>query len=546
MSLFNFIYNTFQERVNLKTIKGVPNKYYLPDVLAGINDPNTPGKKLLPLTSESWNLGKISSQQGRTISDSIATWYSTYLRNALKLDKSSVGIVDPANPDPTLGLSNLTINGLNNIFALPNPLVQSSNTGYTTTISLSFNQVQNLTKLNIYGEFSLQQAVCRKATNSTPFKCDGYCMNVEGKGHFQVDFIDADVFIDAQVFISVSGIGNNRKMSFQINKLTFRGLKNPNPTFKVTVIDITNALPGLEEIWVQSANDAFDSPEAKANMIASLNQTLNSDNNRNSLANTLLSQLNNGIDSIFGPVPASGLPDDSGQQVDNPADLYILDRVKASLNAPTSNYYIPTILKNNSNPQLEPLSTSSIDLGSQTIAGLPWAPNVFSNILITGLSNNIATPSDIVFSILNVSIKTTQGQLNPPPAGVPAPPLNINGNFSCTPQGGDPITGTFLVTVSSSNLAITCVASGDKVENLNISISSLQLIVNPSQMNITLSFTDGSPFTSFVNKFLGSDSIKNTVISKLNGELASASTLNNISSQVTNTIKNVITSQFGN
>lgn len=104
-------------------------------------------------------------------------------------------------------------------------------------------------------------------------------------------------------------------MSFQINKLTFRGLKNPNPTFKVTVIDITNALPGLEEIWVQSANDAFDSPEAKANMIASLNQTLNSDNNRNSLANTLLSQLNNGIDSIFGPVPHQDFPMTQGNKL---------------------------------------------------------------------------------------------------------------------------------------------------------------------------------------------------------------------------------------
>jgi hypothetical protein len=546
MPFFNFIFNSFQERINLPAIQGKPNKYYLPDVLGGIDSPDTPGKKLLPLVSSSWSIGAITGASGNTISGPIATWYSTYLVATEHLPTAStVGLVDPSRKDPVLDLSNVCVNSLNNIFVMPAPVVQDNTDSYIATITLCFNKVQALPNLNITGDFLMAQAVCL-SDNKKPPACNGHFMNVEGTGKFALDFNSEDTFLDAKISISVSGQGSARKLDLRILNLNFRGKSNPLPKFSVKVLSITNAPKGIEKTWVTLANQAFDSPDAKANLIANLNQTLNEQKNRDSISGTLLGQLNNGLDNIFGPVPSTGLPDDTRQQVGNAADLYILARVKASLNNPTSNYYLPMLLMKNSSPQLEPYPVSSIDLGDQNIKGLPWGPNTFSSIVIRGLSNNIALPENVLLKDPDLTITTIQGRLTAPPAGIPSPPLVIAGNFSLTPKGMRAITGNFNVNVAESNLKIVCTASGDRVEMLAVRFSQLQLLVDTTQINIQLNFPgDSGPLASLANQVVQTSSVKSGIVSKINDTLSSSATLQSFSNQITQGLKDMIIAQMG-
>ena len=87
MSLFSFIYNTFQERINLKEIGGKTNDIYLPSLLANIDDPDDSSKKLLPLTADSWYIGEFPDLDVSAISCPFANlyWNTVYLVQILSV-----------------------------------------------------------------------------------------------------------------------------------------------------------------------------------------------------------------------------------------------------------------------------------------------------------------------------------------------------------------------------------------------------------------------------------------------------------------------------
>lgn len=547
MSLFSFLYNTMQPRVSDPNNK----KFYLPNVLSGIDNPNKQqGGKLLPPRDLNWNLGEITGPEANTISGPIARWYGTYLTTQEKVP-NAIGVVDPAHPNPSLSLSSVVVNGLENCSALGSPQVQSGSDGYKAVITLKFNSYPGLPGFTIDGNFLLSQGVANLNNPNKPNDPASYDHRkvIDGTGDFQVNF--TEILIDAAIAITVNGTGTDRSLALTITSLTLRGNKPGSaPQVSVKILKINSAPPGLESVWVRLSENAFNSADGKKSMLNNLSATLNQPSNLNSLSGTLTSQLGVVLNSFLGAVPAGGLPVDSGQGVPNPADLYFFDRIRVSLDNPSSDWYLPRVLCSSGSPSLEPYAISSINIGSQNIAGLTWDPNTLSGVVLNGISNNILPSGNMQLKNGVMYLDTLQGQLNPPPSfpcskgTIPAPPLTLTGSFSLQPPMMDAITGSFVVRVTNSSLHIEASATGDNLDHLVITVQKMQLQANTSNIGITFTFPPGSGLDGMVTQIANSSSVKTSILEKINTELGN--NLGSISSSVTSAAKSGIASRLDN
>ena len=534
MSLFNFIFNTLRTRVNDKDNQ----RFWLPAVLEDLSGSNEQGK-LLPLTVGHWDAGAISGEAGTTITNSFISNYSSYLEKVKKVSFAAQKVIaSPDTPAPGLSFANTTIGGLQNLWVMDNPPTRSGSGGYETVVTLQTNYYDgsdgkpSLTLFGLSGNYLLSQDLCT-ADNATPSVCNGnYSDNIDGRGKLAITFTNA--YIRANLKITVSGTGNDRTLSVTITQLTFLGAYNEgtaadvspgdlSPGFTIDSLDIVaDVSPYLINVWVAMSKKALTSPEGQAGIFQQINSSLNEPSNLKSISDAMTPRLMSALDKMMGAVPAGRLPDDSGQQLPNPADIYIFDRLRYALNSPTGQWYLPGTVCAISQPSVEPLHIDSIPLPDQNAGGVNYTQIRLINILATGLSN-LQAPSDQLLFDVDGSLNGTVdiGVLDPPPQEpcngkkIPSPPLTCTGSFSLLPEGmGETLTGSFTLTIDLGKLQFQSVFSGGDLDQLDLTLQTAVILADPSRIKLSLEID--SVFREFINQALNSRSILTTITGQLN------------------------------
>lgn len=551
--LFSFIYNTLLSVVNDPS----NSNFWLPTKLNEISNPSGPGN-LLPIQDTDWSIGNITGPPGVTFQQSIGGQWWLYegkqLGNPPDMKDHTV-IPNPQQPWPNLSMPTVTIDGLNNILVLPNPVVTEPGNGYSAVITLQFDYytTNNLVPVTLTGTYSLTQSLCSGPAHATtsPTQCDGFVPTtlIDGTGNVSVQI--TDFFVDATLNIVVNGTGADRTLGVAISKLVLRGPQvGSNPTLNVTNLTINSTLSYLASaIWTPAATNAIQSADGTEGIMSNLNTALNLQANLEQIGQMLTTQLNNVIDNAIGACPAGSLPTDVGQQAPNPADQYLFDRVRYSLNAPSSNFYLPFTIAGFSNPQLDPLTISSVPIPDQTYSGMQITNLAFNNVIITGLSNIMAPAAEMIFQPGAVSATLDISTLNPPPTvtvhgnqvQIPAPPLTLTGSFTMTLEGQATPGGTFTVTVNGATVNATMESSGDSLADMVLTFTTLTLSADNS--NITIAVQIDSSFQQMVDLILNQDSVKSQIMSGINS--AAAGNLSTISSTATTNVRNYISGQLG-
>ncbi|MCY4045398.1 MAG: hypothetical protein OXE99_09980 [Cellvibrionales bacterium] len=522
MAFFPFLFNTIQKRANDKT----NTRFWLPGVLQDVDNPNGSGK-LLPLRDQSWSLGKIEGQTGQTIALSI-----------IGAARSLVGENEMAGPDmsdpyPSLAVQQGEILGLDNLFLYPNPETLTISDGYQTRIEFKFNEYADLAKLGLKGNYQLDQniEVNNLTTGEKTIKA------ITGTGSFESTITNAKLAADVKLV--VEGEGANRQAKVEIVKLDLiSAAEGSNPVFHSEILSIDAAEPGYESIWLTISNNAFNSSSASTAMLASITEAINEPDKLVSLSEVMTTQLENTLKSLTGDV--TSLPSDTHQSVENVGDLYIYDRFRVALNLPTSPVYLPKLLTSLDNPKLEPLSINELSIGSQNIAGLNWSPNVLTQIVTTGLANNLAPADDITLKEPVLYLTTTQELLTGNDCQVdgqtlPEGPLVVNAAFSFTPPAGiAAVTGNLTLRISNSHLVVSTTANGTLLDNLQIVLKSLQLQVALTDIQVDITVTSDSMMNSMASTIANKDSVKQKLVDQLNDQLNSQ--LSSISQELSKAI----------
>lgn len=534
-NLFQFIFTTICSSAN-----NSKSKFFLPTVLAGIK---SGGSSIIPLKEKNWNIGTVSGSNGTYIAKQIANSYT----QISVPDPNQQAIPLPSNPNPALnlqdpqGVNMVTINGLENAYiqSFQNYNYDES-TGYITAdIVMVFNYWtnnpgglqpgQNVTPLSISTPFVLTQNLCI-ANVSNPDTCIDPTANspviVEGIGNFQAGI--SSLQFTASIQISV--LNNRAGLNCLVTNIDLITSGAGAPQFQNISVQLTNSDPALSGIIGNLINSALSSADASGAIFSQMQASLNTSGNLGALSDTLTNQIGNFLDAHMSPVVGQ-LPSDCDQQATNLVDLYLFDRVRYSVNDPSSGWYVQTLLQQYQNPPLNPFKPSDINIGSfDLFSGFTLDNVTLSNIVINGFPNATVPAATMILSPPTMTFVILLGSLG---SGT-----NASANFSATYSNG---TGSldFGLTVVISSVSLTCTIAptGATVSQLNVPFNSIAFgVPQPSAMAITLS--DQSGFGPMVQKILNSPAVQKLIVNAINSQLTQH--LGAIGNEVTSLIQNLV------
>jgi hypothetical protein len=538
MAFFNFIFNTLRSRINDAGNK----RFWLPDVLLDMNGDNDSGK-LLPLYVDGWDVGAITGESGSVITEAICKAYRSTYQTKGKV------IADPEDPTPKLSFQKTTISGLHNLWLLADPPTESDGNGYGVTLTLQSNYYNGkdgqpvLEALVMKGRYTLLQRLSIVMKGAPNQFNSNYVEQVDGQGDMSVQIIDA--FLQITLRIEITGEGPARQTAVKIKQARLLDVHhNTNPKLKIKELTIDTEFEGFKEVWEKAAEKAFGSQKASDGIFAQINYSLNQQGNLQKLSEALSSQLANAIDNLFGAVTAGCLPDSPNQQIVNPVDAYLFDRIRFALNNPDGDLYLPKTICTLANPVAEPLVYEEVGLPDQNFGGLDYKEIKLLNVVITGLSNMLASPAGLLFNTNgDLDAMIIAGGLNPPPIKqysgkkIPAPPLACSGKLSTRPEFFDgPLVCNITINIDTGKLHFLNCFSGDDADHLALNLKYADLQADVDDIHINTS-------EDIINMFIDSPGIKKALLTKLNELMVQ--NLPAISEQITKATVAGINSRLG-
>ncbi|MFI9202911.1 hypothetical protein [Streptomyces sp. NPDC053048] len=502
--LVDFVYATMHKRIN-----NPDSSYWLPKILETIRTPD--GRQLSPLSVDAWPLGALAGDQGVTIGDTIADAWWIFVKRAFKKAKDA-GVPDlPANLEafisqrsntdqyPTLALSQVTVAGLPNAKVGDLTGLAPTENGYrgivrVTTAAYDSHGYQP--QITIDGHYQLDQHVIVIDAPRTPglkpptqvllkgldaYGVDWPSQKIEGLGQFRVTV--TGLVFDVGLNIEVAGTGSGRTAKVTVESVATVG----TPVFTLDQDHLTiegDTVSDLnKEIWKRSAVTAFNSPDAAKALTAKLADALNADDFRTQFSGSVTGQLAKALDNVFG---TGALPADTGRppQGDGPLEVYLFDRVRASLNDTGSGFYPPTVVRSTSDPKLDPLSIDTIDLGDHQVMGVS-VNFTLNDVTINGIADVLIPVEDASLVAEGVDATLRFGRIS-------QSPITITASVVATFKSGDHIDGTMNTTVRHPSAAFGLSFSGPDADALTVEVRSLTVDIDSDGLDINV-HVDGLP-----------------------------------------------------
>jgi hypothetical protein len=534
MTFFDYLFNTIQTKANNPT----DTEFWLPKVLADIDNPNNPpGGKLLPPRDLSLDIGNIEGENGNNIIELI-TAQSEIASHGTKLYSRY-----KPDPWPKISISDAQISGLNNVFLYPDPNTASSDNGYQSTIRLKFDQYPASSASNLNASVELKNLSFSGSYEFTltmeQTELDGTIPQpyiIKGLGTFTTTISNASLNIGIE--LAVKGIATQRHQTIQINNLSLLGELPTTEPLVSTSIDTMDAYPKfIRATWKDMANQVLNAPSTIAVLLQKVEQELNDPDTLGQLSATMTTQLNGVIDSLFGKL-SNQLPDDQGQNVPNPVDLYFFDRIRMAMVNATSDFYLPHILKQAKNPSLNPLVREQIDfppfspssgievtikLQALTVNGLADivieqagdTPKIFLNQgIVTFHAQKPQATKDALTITTNITVTIAGEPIGPLPIGLTIKDMSFKGEFGAVADDGE-------LKVNFKNVA------------MDIAATPQNIVFDLSKINSTL-------FKPEIALFLQEPKNLKAIVKGLNDQLNTPKMLKELGSAASSAANNAI------
>lgn len=398
-NLFRFVFNTLQIRLNDPT-----KQLWLPRLLQNAKGANPDGK-LLPLHQDNWPVGEITGESGEEVMTTFVqnfevAYYTATKKTPPEFDppienasKYSV-ISTPDHELPVLDLSRLVVEGLQNVFVEPEPEVIVYSGGYRATITITFGTAKdpNLPKtVRLSGRYQLSQSVSMSSDGATvttdkldkaPF--DWPTQVITGTGMFALDVTQVRAVADVLFTVDPKGT------RVSVDHLEFQGTKD-EPVINIDEKDITidnvNTNMATQLAWKGLAKVALESTDGRAALVKGMNETLNQEDNRKQLSDTLTDSLRSQLDNAIGPTTGDA----------RSVDEDIFARLKLAVNDEHSHYYLPVALLGITSPALDPYQLGDLDPIELNIPDIGSGTLALHDTVVEGIANALAPADRIAF-----------------------------------------------------------------------------------------------------------------------------------------------------
>lgn len=510
-TLMSFIHNSVQPRLN----DPANARLWLPRLLVGMTENDEP---VLPIRSDVQDLGFLQGEHGGYVAERfVQVWSIMNQKDA---------VADPLQPLPAMKLTEVTLGGLQNMLvqqvsSLPKPA------GYDASVVLLPNHYPNPTQglempsLTLSGRYQIEQSL---------WVDDAYRTSITGIGSFSASFSDCS--LNALLALETAGSAEQRVPTVTLSSLNINAIEGEQPTLLFETLTLEGDLE-QSEVLIQFIQQALNAPDGKLSMLSTVADMLNGPDNLDSMSSALSTYLINSLDELFSRVPEQGLPTDShNQQGATVLDVYLFDRLRVALNQSDSEWYLPLLLSDSTDPVLEPYHHAQVVIPDQTIAGLEYTNIELNNLYVAGLSNAfmplekclLASPvmtMEVLFGVLPEGNTVSRQALH---SGLPpAPPVTITTRLSLTQQGNVSVDlkGDVHASLHDCHLNINVSVSGEDVSDLDVTINALNFVwgSEPVEFNVAL-----EPRNSVLESMLQKMLLKPEIQDPLKAQLANALT----------------------
>ncbi|GKT25357.1 hypothetical protein [Acidovorax sp. SUPP3334] len=485
---------------------------------------------------------------------------------------------------PDLDVSSIEIQGLANIQVSGQPpAVTTSNAGYTADITLNLNAYPSTGQawnqpLALVGPdkgvdstttpptafdglgFTLKQCLCfvdKQMNIVAPPPTLGLTLSTEHANGF--DCLATGIALltlsNAKVVsgttVTVDGTGSSAALHIGLDTVQLVAVQGASPTFTLQNLQYQSISPVpfpayidtsvFYAPWSQFFKQVLSTGDAAQLLSTQVNNALKDPDNIRQVATLLNQQLKSAFDDIFGSTQVAGSTVDTDA---NAVDQYLFNRARAALNDPGSYVYLPTMVLGSTSPVLEPYTAVNLSIPGpfQTQVSknvnIALSDIVLQSLAITGLSNLVAPPDNIVFgtnqqasaTLLLGKVKSgTTVNVKGSPRKVPSPPATASTPFTLNVQVNQnqpiPLSGTLNLSLqnNSNKLGIqtTLNASGDTPDDLVLTYSQILLVAGDQDVVLTVTLPpDEEKFAGFINAFLSQSQLIEQVVSALNGYIA--------------------------
>ncbi|MFF7725434.1 hypothetical protein [Streptomyces sp. NPDC008001] len=577
--LLDFVYATMYKRIN-----NPDSPYWLPTVLKDVR--TSDGRSLNPLTVDTWDIGQLGGDEGTTIGDTISDSWWVFVGGAFDIAKAQgvPGLPDNLDaftsqrdadqPYPGLSLSTVTVTGLANASVGELRDLTPTKDGYRGTVRVTTAAYDTHgweKQITVTGTYSLVQRVVvidspasggdlKPPTKVVVKGLEGVewpRQQIEGHGQFRLTA--TDLAFDVVLRAETAGTGADRTPLLTVEQIkvvsrpAFR-LDRDSLTVEGSTID-EDTLEG----WKDAAADAFNSEGARQALTAKLVGALDDQSFRDQFSATVTTQLAKALDGVLGAVPAGSLPSyDSGFPAKyGPLEVYLFDRLRASVNDTGSGFYPPAVVLGATDPVLEPYALGDMDLGTYKI-GVAQAKISFEGVKATGISNVLVPVEDARLTEGGIGTTLRFGRITGD-AKVPPPPLTVTGtgviafpgtesgataqDDDTAPDDDDTIKGSVTVTVTKPSVTAGLSFTGRDADELTIGLDSLALAVAPQDLQVTIHLEEPSPWDKVIQEVLNKDEVKQKIIKGLQDTADSNRT--KIADALTTNARTVIRTKLG-
>lgn len=509
-TLMSFIHHSLQPRLN----DPANTRLWLPGLLAEMT--NEQGGSVLPIRSDAQDLGFMQGEHGGYVAERfVQTWSIMNQKDA---------VADPLQPNPALKLSDVTLEGLQNLL-LQQVNSQPTLPGYDASVVLLPNHYPDPTQglemppLCLKGRYQIDQSLWVE---------DSYRTVITGTGTFNATF--SNCVINAPLALETTGSAEQRKPVVALASLTISAISGEHTTL---VFDDLTLEGGLEQSaqLIMFIKQALNAPDGQLSMLATVAEMLNSPDNLTSISSSLSEHLVISLDELLSVVPEDGLPTDSdNQQGATQLDVYFFDRLRVALNQADSDWYLPLLLSNSKDPQLEPYTHPHLLIPDQIIAGLTYTDIELNDLNVVGFSNafaplasGILTSPDIAmviaFGLLPEGSTLTEQVLRL--AMPPAPPVKLYTHLSLIQQGIAPVPlkGNVYASLLDCSLPLVLTVSGHDISDLELTINELGFLWGAEPVDFQVEL---EPRNSLLESMIVKMLVKPVVQNAIKEQLASA------------------------
>lgn len=512
------------------------------------NDPNSSVwlpkslKQYMPLKKEDTQVIDISASKGK-MSDQLFVIYSNMVDKVTKSNpeiyeqvcNDALLSLDRKEPDPSMSVSNLVINGIENLKLEQLTSAVSIDHGYKLVFSAdgpaySISEYKDLEPVSITMDYCLEQKFCaydkakadqgifEPATEIHAEQClpGGWpeC-DLILKGSMTITLLDGapiPIVINPDVNYTIKTDDKNRDLCAEVCTLAILADAFANGTY----FDVT----ALESNFDVNMNDAkaflqnqMGLIPVKTGIIQSINATLGQEGIKKSMSDRLTKYTLQAFEKVLGAAPGD-LPT-TAQVEKNEVDQYIFDRIRYSMCFEESKYYLKKVIQKWQEPCLDDWKLGDIDVGPggepEGVNELEISSFLLTDVEMKGLSQMEVTVDDIGFIL---------GEAGQQDLATMAPllKLTIQGGLHITMKTGD-IIGAFTVHLDECPLDLKCVISGDDVDNLTITVDTVK--IDSSKEHIHIDLDINARLKEFLEAAINTQGVLDKLVKKINDKFDS-------------------------